>query len=191
MTRWILAEAGADYEDIRFPYGQPIPADVKSRCRWGQVPLVELENGKTLTQSISVARYFASKYNLVPTDPYQASLCDEYVDAIADMMVSIRPVAFLPDSEDKKEKVKEAMKTVKAKFFDVYESIIKKNGHNHLVGDKLSWADIVLAQCLDTFQMMLGVNVAEGGENVNKLKEEVMNRPKIKEWIEKRPKTPF
>jgi glutathione S-transferase len=192
-TRWILKHAGVEFEDVRFPFGKPpsIPQDIKSRCRWGQVPLAELENGKTLTQSLAVCRYFARRYNLVPSDPYQAALCDEYVDAVSDIVGVLRPVVYLPEGDDKKQKMAEAIKTTKSRFIDVFESIVKKNGGKHLVGDKLTWADIVLAQCIEQFQMWLGVNLAEGSENITKLKDNVTSQPKIKAWIAIRPKTPF
>lgn len=58
-------------------------------CRWGQVPLVEFE-GKSLTQSLAVTRYFAKRTGLVPEDPYEAALCDEYVDAVRELMTRKR-----------------------------------------------------------------------------------------------------
>jgi len=189
VTRWILNHAGVEFEDIRFPFGVPIPEEVKARCNWGQVPLVEVD-GKTLTQSMAISRYFAKKYNLIPEDPFQAALCNEYVDAIGDLVVAYRPVYTLPAGPEKEEKAKEIIKTIKSRFMDVFDSIIKANGGKHLVGNKLSFADLCLAQAVDQFKM-LGFNLAEGNPNVDSLKEEVMKAPNIKAWLEKRPKTPF
>jgi len=191
--RWILSLGGVDFEDVRVPHAfpaPPLPADIKEKCRWGQVPLVEFD-GKTLVQSMAIARFYARQFNLVPEDPYQAALCDEYVDAMGDLNAVIWPAVFIQEPKEKEEKLKEAIQKVKTRFLDVFESIIKANGGKHLVGDKLTWADIVLAQTLDQFQLLLQMNLAEGHENVNKLKEGVMNTPKIKEWVDKRPKSMF
>lgn len=58
-----------------------------SESRWGQVPFIEV-NGKTLSQSLAITRYFAKKANLIPQDPFEAALADEYVDAIRDCQTS-------------------------------------------------------------------------------------------------------
>jgi len=191
--RWILLYGGIDFEDIRAPYQFPtpsLPPDMKAKCRWGQVPLVEFE-GKSLVQSLAIGRFYARKANLVPEDDYQAALCDEYIDAIGDLGGLIWPAVMMPDSKEKEVKMKEAIAKIKTRFLDVFESIIKANGGKHVVGDKLTWADIFLAVTIDGFQNMLQMNLAEGHENVNKLTEMVKNTPKIKAWLEKRPKSMF
>jgi len=83
------------------------------------------------------------------------------------------------------------LKQTRRNFFDVFDSIIKANGGSHLVGGKLSYADLWLASAIDQFQLAFGVNIAEGRENVLKMYEVVTNTPKIKEWRSTRPKTPY
>lgn len=55
-------------------------------CSWGQVPLLEFGDGRKLTQSAAITRYFAKKHNLVPKDDFEGALCDEFVDAARDFM---------------------------------------------------------------------------------------------------------
>jgi len=187
VIRWILYYGGVNFEDIRFP---SLTEEVKKRARWGQVPLLEVD-GKALTQSVAISRYLAEKYKLVPENPFEAALCNEYVDAVQDILNPMYRLSFLPAGEDKDDQIKKQIETNKTKFFDVFDSIIKSNGGAHLVGDKLTWADLWLAFSIDQFQLILGSNIAEGRENVNKLKEGVMKTPQIKAWLEKRPKTKF
>jgi glutathione S-transferase len=192
--RWILSYGGVDFEDNRAPmdkFPPTLPPDIKAKSRWGQVPVVEFE-GKSLTQSTAVTRYFARKYKLVPEDAYLAALCDEYVDATKDSMQGLFPIILHPDPKEKEEKLKEYFKTFRTRFLDVFESIVKANGgKGHLVGDSLTWADIVLAYLLDHFKLLLGVDLTEGYPNIKNVKDMVMTTPKIKAWIEKRPKTKF
>jgi len=188
VTRWILNYGGVDFEDIRFP--PPLTDDIKAKCRWGQVPKVE-NDGKLLFQSVAMSRHFARKFNLVPEDPYQAALCDEYVDSVQDIMNGMYPLCFLPEGQEKNDKIKEKIEANKTKFYDIFDSLIKANGGKHLVGDKLTWADLWLAFSIDQFEIILGKNIAEGRANVNKLKENVVTNPKIKSWLDKRPKTKF
>jgi len=128
---------------------------------------------------------------LVPEDPYQAALCDEYVDSVQDLLNSLYTLWYLPDGKDKDDKVKAKVEENKTKFYDVFDSILKTNGNNHLVGDKLTWADLWLAYSIDEYEIIIGSNIAEGREYVNKLKESVMSTPKIKAWLDKRPKWKF
>lgn len=45
----------------------------------GQVPLVVLDDGRTLAQSNAIIRYLARDSDLVPRDPYQAAKMDEWL----------------------------------------------------------------------------------------------------------------
>jgi len=192
--RWILSYGGADFEDVRIPYNKfppTLPPEIKAKSRWGQVPLVEFE-GKSLTQSLAVTRYLARKYKLVPEDDYLAALCDEYVDALRDSLgAGFLPILLAEDPKEKEEKLKEYTKTLRTRFLDRFESIAKANGGKHLVGDSITWADITLAYLLDHFQIVLGIDLTEGYPNIKNVKDMVVNSPKIKAWIEKRPKTKF
>lgn len=184
--------------------------------RWGQVPLVEFE-GKSLTQSVAVTRYFAKKAKLVPEDMYQAALCDEYIDAARDFMsrkqipiiksylyainfqaflIILYSVAFYgvireTDESKRPEKLQEVLQTVKPKYFDVFEKIVKSNDGKHLVGTSLTWADVVLAYLFNHFHTLLGVDLTEGYPSLKKLVDNVTSTPAIKAWIDKRPKTQF
>jgi glutathione S-transferase len=153
------------------------------------VPLAEFD-GKSLTQSLAISRYFARKAKLVPEDPYLAALCDEYVDAVRDMMNVFYPIAILEDEKEKKEKLAEALKTVKPRFLDVFDGIVKANGGKYLVGS-LTWADIWLVHALDNFNRVLGVSLTENHENLKNLQEGVMNSERIKAWVDKRPSSQF
>ncbi|CAG7652647.1 unnamed protein product, partial [Allacma fusca] len=62
-----------------------IPEDVKNRCKYGQVPLLEF-SGKKLVQSTAIARYLAQEFRLTGKDRFEAALCDEYVDTVKDVL---------------------------------------------------------------------------------------------------------
>jgi len=192
--RWILALGKIPFEDIRAPYGMPavIPPEIKAKCRWGTVPIVEVD-GKIICQSLAIGRYFANQVGLIPSDPYQAALNDEYMGAIMDIHEALWPVIFIQDEKEKAEKLEATIKKVKTQFLDVLDSLIKANGGKHLLGDKLTLADIYLAQAIDQFQILIGRDLAKecGNENIKALQEEVMNTPEIKAVVDKRGKTMF
>jgi len=46
---------------------------------WGQVPTVELDDGRTLAQSNAIIRYLARGSGLVPSDPFSAAQMDAWM----------------------------------------------------------------------------------------------------------------
>ena len=45
----------------------------------GQVPAIELDDGRTLAQSNAIIRYLARGSNLIPSDPFAAAKMDEWL----------------------------------------------------------------------------------------------------------------
>lgn len=54
---------------------------------FGQLPLYE-EDGKTLNQSLAIARYVAHKISLLPADPWEQAVVDALVFNIYDFWAS-------------------------------------------------------------------------------------------------------
>ncbi|ODM96385.1 Transcription initiation factor TFIID subunit 8 [Orchesella cincta] len=161
-------------------------------CTWGQVPLVEFD-GKKLTQSLAITRYFAKKFGLVPTkDDFQAALCDEYVDASRDFMTAWTPVVVLVARNEEaglQEKKDEVYATTKQRFLTVFNTIVEQNGGKHLVGNSLTWADIYVTHALQNIEMITRVSLVREFPALKTLMDEVLNVPSIKSWVETRPKT--
>lgn len=65
---------------------------------------------------------------------------------------------------------------------------VKDNG-GYFVNGKLSWADIVFVGILDYLNHMSNCDIIESAENLKALREKVLSEPKIKAWVDKRPKT--
>ncbi|ODM96386.1 Glutathione S-transferase [Orchesella cincta] len=193
-TRLILAYAGVEFEDIRAPLDLPvtIPPEIKAKCTWGQVPLVELEDGKKLAQSLAITRYFAKKHSLVPEDIYEAALCDEYVDSIREFLQAWYLVTHEKDPEKRQEKRAEVLKSTKQRFFDVFESIVAKSSEGkHLVGNALTWADIYLTHGLNNIELVHEINLLNDYPALKKLSENVLQQKGIQAWIQRRPVTKF
>merc|ERR1712127_878081 len=80
-TRLILAQAGAEYEEVRIPWGGFTPSEewlkVKPSVPMGQVPFMEVD-GKMICQSMAIARYCAKKYGLAGATDLEAALADQH-----------------------------------------------------------------------------------------------------------------
>ena len=64
--RMMLTKAGIAYEDVRVT-GQAWQ-DLKPTLEFGQVPVLELDDGTKLYQSIAIYNYVATTYGFMPAD---------------------------------------------------------------------------------------------------------------------------
>jgi glutathione S-transferase len=114
------------------------------RSPMGQVPVVELDDGRILAQSNAIIRYLASGSSLLPADPFTQAKIDEllfweqyshepYVATTRYHMV------YLGRTRDQREPMRVERGE---KALDLMEQLIK--GRTWFVGDGLSVADIAL-----------------------------------------------
>jgi glutathione S-transferase len=185
FARLILAQAGADYEDKRVER-EEWPT-LKPTMPGGQMPVLEVD-GIQLSQSITIARFLANKYKLAGSTPLEQAKADMVVDCGTDFFTALAKVMFEKDDAKKKE-LQEKMKneTVPAYLKHMTE-ILTKNGGLYMVGKGLTWADIGVS-------MMIEIMSNEDSTLLTKcpplgdLMKRVHSQPRIKAWMEKRPKT--
>lgn len=85
-ARLAFAIGGIAFEDKRFAF--PEFAEVRKQTPFGQVPTLHVD-GVQITQSDAITRYAGKLAKLYPTDPYQALLCDEVLQAMEDLNVKL------------------------------------------------------------------------------------------------------
>lgn len=134
----------------------------------GQVPMIELDDGRCLAQSNAIIRYLAQGSSLLPADPFTQAKIDEllfweqyshepYVATCRYHMV------YLGRSKDQRE----AWRVERGeKALDLMQQMIK--GNMWFVGDSLSVADIALLAYTRL--------APEGGFDLS-------SRPDVKAWI--------
>lgn len=193
--RLLLAYGNIEYEDIRVPFqftGSPpvLPQDIKDRCPWGQVPILEFE-GKCLAQSLAITRYLARKFNLVGADDFEAAKCDEYTDTIKEFNKDFFPLYMENDPVKRTELKKSIGQQLSSKYFSKFESIVAANGGNRLVGKSLTWADMYFAFFVNHVSNKFQWDLLQEFPNLKGLVEKVFQVPQFKEWVEKRPETEF
>lgn len=70
-----------------------------------------------------------------------------------------------------------------------FENILSKKGNTWLVGDNITWADIVFVHTITNFEIGFELNLTNGYPSIQKLITAVQSNPKIKAWLAKRPET--
>ncbi|XP_071528345.1 hematopoietic prostaglandin D synthase-like [Panulirus ornatus] len=185
LTRWIFAYGGIPYTDERIE--KVDWPERKKDIIGGKLPVLMVD-GRTLTQSLAIARYAAKRVGLVPEDELEAAYCDALVDTVYDFLPSWRKTITSEKSEE--DKIKDFNLVFYPTFLEPLMIRLDKRLRERewFISDKITWADLMIGiifgavkrtsgKLLDNFPSLLA--------HVNKLEA----LPKIKEWIDKRPQT--
>jgi glutathione S-transferase len=150
-ARLALAMAGILFEDDRVTFAD-WPRR-KQETPYGAVPLLEVDC-KILAQSNAINRYVGKLANLYPTDPWEAALCDETMEAVEDITNKIAATMFLPDEQKKSERKVLAEGPIPF-FLTALERRLEQHGGRYFAGDRLSVADLKV--CILLRQLRSGV----------------------------------
>jgi glutathione S-transferase len=155
---------------------------------YGQLPVLEVGD-KKLAQSNAIARYLARKFKLTGADEWEAAKIDELVDVLGDLRMEWRKFFMEKDEEAKATLKNEFLEIQVPRYFSKLDSIKEKNGGKFLVGENVSWADLMFAHYLEFFEATVDAGMLDKYPNLKALKQNVFEIPQVKAWIEKRPQT--
>jgi glutathione S-transferase len=137
-ARIALSMGGIPFEDVRVKGDDW--ARLKPNTPFGALPLLE-KDGETLAQSNAINRYVGRLTNLYPSDPWQAALCDETMEAVEDLTGKIAVTMFLGD-EEKKAQRKALVEGPIPFYLTRLQQRLEAHGGRYFAGDKLSVADL-------------------------------------------------
>jgi glutathione S-transferase len=137
-ARLALAMAGIPFEDDRVTFAD-WPRR-KQETPYGAVPLLEVD-GKILAQSNAINHYVGKLAGLYPTDPWEAALCDETMEAVEDITNKIAATMFLPDDQKKRERQVLAEGPIPF-YLTALARQLEQHGGRYFAGDGLSVADL-------------------------------------------------
>ncbi|KAE9415684.1 hypothetical protein Angca_006038, partial [Angiostrongylus cantonensis] len=148
-TRQLFALADQPYEDVRLTREQF--ASLKDSFPFGQVPVLEVD-GKQLAQSQTINRYLAKTFGFAGKDAFEEAVINSLGDLYTDYRAELKPyfyvlLGFAPGDLDKL--AKETMVPARDKFLGFVTKFLKKNVESgFLVGNSLSWVDVLIAEHL-------------------------------------------
>jgi len=177
LSRLILAYAGAEYNDDRLTAGL---GSLKASLPYGQVPLLTVD-GEQLCQSVTIARYLANMFGLAGHTQLEHAQADEIVDAILDIMAAKMKFFFVKDPKQRADLEADYHKMLPTALANL-EARLKGRGGQFFVGNKLTWADIMMFNAgaeMDLAAVPL----------IQNLVKRVGELPNIKKWVQDRPET--
>ncbi|KAF7287675.1 hypothetical protein GWI33_006017 [Rhynchophorus ferrugineus] len=183
--RYIFAYGNQEFEDFRVPRDKW--PEFKSSTPFGKLPILEVD-GKQVPQSISIARYLASKFNLTGKDEWEALQCDYLVDTLGDLKQEAVKAFFEPDPEKAEVLKKKVLEEVFPFYLGKFDKIIKDNG-GFTVGSQITWSDLVFAASLSDFENHISSksDLLKPYPAITALLNKIHTLPSIKAWLETRP----
>lgn len=140
-VRIAFSIGGIPFEDDRVPFAEWRAR--KPGTPFGSLPVLEID-GKTLAQSNAISRYAGKLAGLYPSDPWEAALCDEAMDAVEDVITEIAATMVLPEEEKKARR--QALAAGPIPFYLArLQQKLEANGGKYFAGDSLTVADLKAA----------------------------------------------
>ena len=194
-ARLILAQAGVSYEDKRIEK-EEWPA-LKASLPMGQLPVLEVD-GKTIGQSMAIARYCAKRFGLAGKDELEGALADQAVDQVSDFLDEVIKVMKEPEEAKKAEMGKQLKVEKLPALLASMEKLLKGQGGKYFAGSSLTWADIVVYQFVSLKvprpnqpKALIEESDLTGCPAISALVATVGALPNIKKWEQTRPVTPM
>jgi len=154
--------------DIDIMKGESRTQDYLKRSPMGQVPVIELDDGRCLAQSNAIIRYLAHGSPLLPADPFTQAKIDELLfweqySHEPYVATSRFHMVYLGRSKEEREPMRVERGE---KALDLMQNLVK--GRTWFVGESLSVADIALLAYTRLAH--------EGGFDLK-------TRPDVKTWV--------
>lgn len=137
-ARLALAIGGIPFEDDRIPpeaWGRR-----KGEMPFAAVPVLYVD-GRSLTQSNAINRYVGKLAGLYPSDPWQAALCDEVMDAVEDIGTRVVATFNLPEDEKKARREALVAEAIPLYLLQLGRRL-EANGGSYFADDRLTVADL-------------------------------------------------
>ncbi|KAB0362815.1 hypothetical protein FD754_006971 [Muntiacus muntjak] len=176
--RWLLAAAGVEFEEKLLESSEDLD---KLRHVFQQVPMVEID-GMKLVQTRAILNYIATKYDLYGKDMKERALTDMYTEGVADLGEMILLLPQCPPDQ-KNAKLTLIRERTTNRYLPACEKVLKSHGQDHMVGNKLSKADIHLVELL-YYVEELDSSLLANFPLLKGLKTKVSNLPAVKKFLQ-------
>ena len=188
LIRWIFAQAGVQYEDIRLAGDEW--AAFKPKTPYGGMPLLEID-GKLYAGSGPIARYVAEQHGLAGSNALENFEIATIYDVTQDLFIRMMLLHYEKDETRKGELKKELSEQHLPKYLGILNKLITDNGspEGWIYSNNVTYVDLRVALMVDYVVSLGGANALDAYPAVAKLKATVEALPKIAKWIKERPKT--
>jgi len=187
--RLAFVAGGIKFEDKRIERADW--GALKPTTPWGSLPILEVD-GRTLGQSISLARFAATEGGLMGKNNIEAALINSVVDVITEIREKAIGVHVSPEGPAKDAAAKDFKEKTLASSLPNLEKFLAANPDHSgfFVGTKLSLADLHFYAITEGLIQKVP-EILSGHSTLKTLFDRVGETPKIAEYLKTRPVTPM
>ena len=159
-SRMLLAHAKQPFENVNYTRETFGELKASGKLEFGQVPALELPDGRLLVQSNAILRYLGRTLNYYPTeDAFTAWRIDSTLDSVEDFLTTYGKFSWESDPA-----IRAANKEKFLAWFPGWLAAIEKrlssnSSQHHVVGDAQTIADFAL------FHVAVNIIFNEGNAN--------------------------
>ncbi|KAL7670371.1 hypothetical protein ACOME3_005306 [Neoechinorhynchus agilis] len=185
IVRLLAVVAGIEYEDQSVT--EEDWPELKSTALLGQIPVLTLNDNTVLPQSLAMARYLARKHGLAgKPDDLESAKMDAVVDTALDANLEFYDAKWHFEGDQQKdavEKLKNKTIPLVLQRLQILKNIY--GSEKHMVGDKLSWADLYVFDSLINFEEYNKEEV-EKYEDLLAVSENIKSQKEVDEYLKSR-----
>jgi len=159
---------------------------------FGQVPVLVLEDGTLICQSLAILRYFARRAGIYGKDIVADSKSDMLIDGVVDLRQQLGFATYWAKPEEKDEKMATFWREHFPRWGLALERIIKQQNTDYYGGSQPCIADYLI---FDFFTNLPRRQPTVAPQHLAQLPvleaylERMGSRPKIEKWVNERPVT--
>ncbi|EGT48450.1 hypothetical protein CAEBREN_13564 [Caenorhabditis brenneri] len=188
-ARLLFHLAGVEFEDKRVDFGSGEWEKLKDKTPFGQMPVLSVD-GFDIPQSAAIIRYLSKKFGFAGKTPEEQAWADAIVDQFKDFFGEFRKYIIAQrgnKSVEELEKVKaEVVKPAQDSYFKILNGILEKSKSGYLVGEGITFADLVIAENLETLGKY-GFFKESEHPKLAALKQKVYGHAALKGYLASRP----
>uniref|UniRef100_A0A1I7TSG0 glutathione transferase n=1 Tax=Caenorhabditis tropicalis TaxID=1561998 RepID=A0A1I7TSG0_9PELO len=170
------------YDDVRIPMAD-------SEKSWEKLKdLLNVDGKFDIPQSAAICRFLARKFGYAGKNEQEEAWADAIVDQYKDFSVAFKTLIFAARAgkpQDEILKIRyEIFNPSRDAYFEILNGILEKNPSGYLVGDGLTWADLVIADNLHSLEKLKAMDDDnEMHQNLKKYKERIYSTPDLEDHI--------
>jgi len=191
--RFIFAQAGVQYEDVRFDFETTWP-EFKPKTPYGALPVLEVD-GKMVAGSGPIARYLAEEHGLAGSNAFENAEIAGIVDVLHDFLQKGIPISPFGEKDEtrKAELKKEFEEKDMPRYLGTLEKRVTENNSpdGWLYGTKVTYADLLACVQFGLMEELIWPGMLDNYPAMKKLKTSVENLPAIAKWIKERPQSKY
>ena len=185
IARAILTYAKAKWKDIRVKQRDWLKIKNSGLCEFEQMPILEVDGKKKLSQSIAIELYLLKTFNLYGKNIDEQYQIDSLLCSFEDILEPLAELVFCQNEKKKKELNKQFIEKYKLYLKKYEERYVALGKGKYFLGDHFSGADIFVGSALPLFSYTLDEFIIKDnapflGELVTRLKQ-----GELKEFHEK------